>query len=453
MVDVLGNPIRVFLRYAVPAVFGMLAISSASIIDGFFIGNYVGLKALAAVNICIPVFPVTIGYGMMLAVGGSVMAGKYLGEKNTLAASAIFTRTLLVLILSAIFVSAIALLNLDALLMLLGADASLLPLSAQYMEMIFWFVPVAMTTILLIYFVRVSGYPGLAALAMLLASAINILLDFLFIAKYGWGLRGAAIATGISYLLPLFMLAWPIMTGRGPIGLGLQHGSWHDIKLAMFNGLSDFVNEASVGIKVLIFNWVMMLRMGVDGVGAYAIVAYIYHAGVVAFVGVADAIQPLASYLLGTREPDRIRVFMRIGFSSVLMLGAVIALCVVVFPYHIVAVFLDDPSGPLGQIVYDFLRFFSPVFLFSGTSICVVAYLTAMHRPIPSAILALLRSFLLPVVLITTLPPLLGNQGVFLALPIAEFFTVLVAVIIYHMNSPAVLIKGARRVHESYARP
>lgn len=87
-----GKPVGVFFRYALPTVVGMLAISSATIIDGLFVGNYVGAPALAAVNISMPLLNIAFGFAFMLAIGGSVMAGKFLGEKNDAAASAIFSR-------------------------------------------------------------------------------------------------------------------------------------------------------------------------------------------------------------------------------------------------------------------------------------------------------------------------------------------------------------------------
>ncbi|MDB1125862.1 MATE family efflux transporter [Vibrio algarum] len=201
-----GPIITTFLRYLLPSIVGMLAMSSASIVDGIFIGNFVGVPALAAVNLIIPILSVLFGVGLMLSIGGSVRAGKYLGEKNNTAASAIFSKTLIAVIFYAITIITMGLIFEPFLFQLLGAGEELSPLMSEYYRVIMPFLLAQLVTIVLYFFVRLDGFPSLAATALVIGSVLNVVLDYFFIAVFGWGLNGAAWATGLSQLLPMLTL-------------------------------------------------------------------------------------------------------------------------------------------------------------------------------------------------------------------------------------------------------
>ena len=438
-----GRPTRVFFGYALPTIVGMLAISSATIIDGLFVGNYVGSDALAAVNLSMPLLNIVFGFSFMLAIGGSVMAGKFLGEKNPEAASAIFSRVLLVQLGLGLFSLGVGLLFLDPLIFLLGADQGVEPLVADYLVILLWAMPVFVAGIAIEYFVRVDGRPVLAGTAFVVEAAVNITLDWLFIAKLGYGLTGAAWATAIAYTTAILLLVPHFFSSRTRLAWNLAVGHWKDVGRAAFNGASDFANEVSAGITALVFNWVMMRRFGVDGVAAFAVVNYILFAGVIFAFAIGDSLQPLVSHCFGARDAQRIKQFMRIGISSVLVTGLVAVAVLVTAPGMMIDLFLDENSAATEQIAGDFIAIFWPAFLFNGVTICLAAYATAMHKPIPSAVVAISRSLLLPGLFLLTLPLWLGANGVYLAIPAAEFVAFFLAIHIYRKYSPDRLVAQA----------
>ena len=138
---VTGRVVPVFFHYAIPSVIGMLAVTSAGIIDGIFIGHFVGAPALAAINISMPVFALLVAVVIMLAVGGSVMCGKFIGEGDYRRASAIFSRILYTALAAAVLISAACLLFLDMLVTLLGANAELHVMVRTYMRIILYAAP------------------------------------------------------------------------------------------------------------------------------------------------------------------------------------------------------------------------------------------------------------------------------------------------------------------------
>ncbi|NOR19215.1 MAG: MATE family efflux transporter, partial [Xanthomonadales bacterium] len=178
-----GNIIPVFFHYAIPSVIGMLAVSSAVIIDGVFVGNFIGATALAAINISMPAFALFASVVYMLAVGGSVMCGKFMGEGNHKAASIIFSKTVYAVVLITLLVSIFFLLFLDQLVSALGANEDLHELVTDYMRIIVFAAPLLVLGLTLDYFVRVDSRPVLASGVLIAFAMINISLDYLFIVQ------------------------------------------------------------------------------------------------------------------------------------------------------------------------------------------------------------------------------------------------------------------------------
>lgn len=434
---VTGPVVPVFVRYAVPSVLGMLAVTSAGIIDGFFIGNYVGATALAAVNIAQPAWAAFTGIVFMLAVGGSVVCGRFLGAGQQLAASAIFTRTLLASGCTGLLASALGLFFLDDLVRLLGANAELQPLVETYMRVILWFAPVFVTALTMDYFVRADGRPVLAASALVAFAGVNICLNAWFVGYLKLGIVGAAWASALAEIAIFVILISHWFSKRCTLRLTLDHGRWKDLLSAAWNGLSEFANELSVGFVVLLFNWVMISRQGVDGVAAYTIIGYLMLIGLEITYGISESLQPTISRNLGARRPERIRAFMLTGVTAAFIVGLIVSTLMLVFPQELVGLFLKSGEDATVDIALVFISFFWPAFLLNGTNITLASYFTALHRPVPSACIALARSLILPALGLLFLPRWLGDNGVYLAIPIAEAITLLLAIAMVIKIKPA----------------
>jgi putative MATE family efflux protein len=418
-----GKVLPVFFHYAVPSVIGMLAVTSAGIIDGIFIGNFVGSTALAAVNIAQPAWAVFAAIVFMLAVGGSVMCGKFLGERDEAAASAIFTKTLYVTTGLGLLVSIVCLLFLDQVVSLLGANEALHGLVTSYMRIILWFAPVLIAALTLDYFVRVDGRPILASVALVAFAVINILLNWLFIVKLGWGIQGAAWASAIAEGAIFFILVTHLFSPRCSLQLIKIKDGWSDVLKAAFNGFSEFANEISVGLMVLLFNWVMITRLGVAGVAAYTIISYLLMIGVEVSYGIGESLQPTVSKNLGAGQAERISHFLFVGVISAFSVGVLVSALFLLAPHFLISLFLGEGELETNSIALEFITYFWPAFLFIGMNITISSYFTALHKPLQSASIAVSRSFLLPVAGLLLLPKWLGDPGVYLSIPIAEAIT------------------------------
>lgn len=433
------KPYILFFKYVIPSILGLLAISSASIIDGYFVGNYVGAIGLASINISYPITTVLFGLALMFAVGSSVMVGKLMGENNTQDASNVFTKSIISVSLISIVVCLILYLSLGNILDILNVQDELREKTFLYLPILLVFLPLLMTAIVLDYFVRVDENPNLSFAALFLSSLINVGLDYLFIVKYDWGISGAAYATGISQAAIILILLPHFFSKKATLKLVKPTGSWLNIIQAVKNGVSEFVNESSAGITVLIFNYIMLQNFGATGVASYTIIGYFIMISVMVSFAIADALQPIISKNYGALHFHRIKSFLKLGFLTIIIIEALITLTVLIVPEALINIFLESSELETKRITIEFISYAWPAFIFLGLNILITSYLTSMQKPLYSVVIALLRSLILPVLFIITLPNIFGNVGIFMALAVSEFLTFIMASYIFINNRPTLI--------------
>jgi putative MATE family efflux protein len=434
--DVLtGNPLKVFLYYSIPSVLGFLAISSSGMVDAMFVGNYSGAASLAAINLVMPFFSLIFGVTVMLVTGSSVRCGKYIGENNLAAASAIFTRTLYIITFIAVLIMALGMVFPEYVVRLLGANAELTSEASIYLYYISLFTFAFSASFALAAFVKVDGSPILAAIGMIAASVLNVGLDVWLVAYLDMGVKGAALATGISQFICFIILASHFFSKKARLTHNLKTGSWNEIWKSCYNGLSEFTNEMSIGIVFLMFNWIMITSLGVSGVAAFTIINYTMWGCLMISYGISDAILPVISTNLGAGNNVRIRKFIGIATVAVLVIGILVFILLSSFPKQMIGLFLQPDEMKTIEIAMEFTGFVKWAFIFSGVNIVLSAYFTAMHKPLESVLIALSRSLILPVAGLISLPFLFDTAGVYITIPISETITfILAAVLLIKLN-------------------
>ena len=337
-----GPLVRTFLRYCIPWTLAMLLQSSAAIVDGFFVGRYVGAMPLAALNLVMPMFSLFFGVGIMLASGGAVRAGKYLGEKRPEAASAIFTKTMLFLLFIGAAASVGMLLFSGGLVDFLGADEELRGPAEAYLRGLLFFGPMIPCGLALSYFVRVNGKPALASAGLMLSALINIILDAVFISMLGMGVEGAAYATGIAYTVTTGLLYLHFFTPEARCRFTRTIGAWKEVGLACWNGVSELINEASIGLVILFINWILLARIGSYGVAAFTIINYAAWFGASVAYAISDSLSPLVSANFGARNFARARRFLGLALSMVFGIGLMLYGVFALYPEVLLKIFLPD---------------------------------------------------------------------------------------------------------------
>ena len=440
-----GKIVPTFFKYLIPSMLSLIAMTSASLVDGIFIGNYVGVTALGAVNLTIPVTALLFGFAMMLSVGGSVRAGKYLGEKDYSAASSIFSKTLISVVVYGVLAISLGLFFELELFAGLGANEELFPVMSEYYRVILPFLLAQFVVIVMYFFIRLDGFPNLVAVALTVGALVNILLDYLFIGVLGFGLRGAAYATGISQALPmLVMMAYFISPDR-TMEFSVRQGNWREVLQAAYNGISEFINEISGGIIVLIFNWMLLQRFGVVGVAAITVVNYLLMLGFMMFFSISDTIQVMVSQNFGARNALRMVAFLKTACISIFALSSIFIIIILSFSEPLISIFVNgEDSEEMVAMALDFVTYVWPVFLFSGTNMLISGYLTAIHLPFQSGMVALCRSLVFPTAFLIILYLLVSDYRFVAAIPLAEFAAFTIALVFFFQHLPEKAVRDIR---------
>lgn len=419
-----------FFRYGVPWTVGFLLMSSAGLVDAVFIGRYAGAAALGGVNVVVPLLSFYFALAIMLAVGGAVRAARYLGEGRRQAASAMFTRSMGLLLAVSLLLTAGMLLFSEQLVVFLGARDELVAPGLEYLRTLMPFGPVMAVAFGLSHFVRVDQRPVLASLGLTISAVVNVVLDYLFIARWGMGVHGAALASGLGMCctLAIFLIHFALPRAglrvvRGGIGVG-------ETLRALANGAAECINEFSIGVVMWLLNLIMVKHLGTDGVAAFSVVNYASWFGLTLAFGFSDSLSPLISANYGARRPDRVRRFLGVGLLTLTGIGLVMFAVFALEPDAIAALFLpDDPHA--AAMAVAFMDVYKWMFLCSGLNMGLICYFTGLHRTVQSSGLALLRSLVLPVICLEALPRLWGVTGIYAAIPTAEALTLAAALFLY----------------------
>ena len=435
------TPTQTYYHYFFLNLIGMITFSSAVMVDGYFLGNYSGAGALASVNLVMPVMSVFMGIGMMLSIGGSVRCGKFIGEKKFNLASESFTKTMIGNGVIGLFIAALSLFGIDFIIKSLGTPTDLVISTTQYLRIILFFVPISMLAFGITFFLKVDGNPKAASIALTTSAIVNIILDWLLVAKYGMGVQGAAIATGSSYIVSLSVSCCWIFSKNFKLKFIFPKSDWMELARTAYNGFSEFISEISGGIIIFIFNRVMAQRIGVNGIAAFTVVNYILFCSLMIAYTASDALQPLVSKSFGKQQPDIINSYLKVAILTVFVSGILTVMTLWLFPELVVGIFLKQSGADVITISISFIALFWPAFIFNGPNIIFSAYFTAMHQPLHSMIISISRGLFLPVLLIFSLPLLWETKGIYIAVPIAEFLTFLIAIFFFLKNRPNKLVQ------------
>ncbi len=432
------NILTLFIRYSLYSVMGLLAISTTVIIDGFFVGNYVGDIGIAAINITYPLVALLFAFSFMFTSSSSAVCGEAIGQGNIEKASNIFSRSITLFSILSIILCIVTYIASTWILSLMETSDNLKVMAIEYLGIILLFYPILMCGLMLESFVRIDNHPGLAFLSLVLTSITNILLDYVFVVILKQGILGAAFATGISYVVYFIVLITYFFRKSTKLKFKITLDNYSVVFKDSLNGISEFLNESSAGIVTFIFNIVMLNYFGDSGVSAFAIVSYMLTISLMINAGISIGVQPLISTNYGANKKDRIIKLLWCAIISSTIIGILLAIFTLFNRDFLISIFLTE-NNLTYDITYEFLLYFWPVSIFNGINITVTAYFTALQKPKESGLISILRSLILPIVLISTLPFFIGEKGIFISTTLAEILTVTITLMLLFYSNKKIL--------------
>lgn len=414
-----------FLKFTIPTICMMVLFSLYTIVDGIFVARYVGERALAATNIVYPMLNVVLGVAIMFATGGCAFVAKTMGEGKLEAARKRFTFIVIAAALLGSFIAAVFVIFLEPIIYFLGATAALYAYSSDYAAIMSIFAPVIILKIVFDYFFVAAGRPKLGLYNAILGGVSNILLDYLFIAVWGWGIQGAAWATVIGYSLPCAVGLVYFAFSKHALHFVRPEIEWKTLTVTCGNGYSEMVTELSLAVTTFLFNFMMLKYLGEDGVAAITIILYAEFLLTAVYLGFSSGAAPIVSYNFGARDRERLKRLMRYGYCSIMASSVVSFLLAQIFAVPLVSLFVD-PGTAVYEITLFGFRLFAVSFLLSGFNIFSSGMFTAFSNGRTSAILSFCRNFAFILLFMAVLPAAFGANGIWLVVAAADVAALLV---------------------------
>jgi Na+-driven multidrug efflux pump len=416
-----------FVRYAVPSVAGMIVSSLYTVVDGIFVGRGVGDLALGGVNIVFPFIMLVIAVTMLIAIGGANLLSFRRGRNEHVEANNIFNQAVGMLAVASLALFLAAFFFSRELSVILGADEDLLPFSQAYLRTMAPFVAVQTMGLGLSIFLRNDNSPNLAMIGTISGAVANIYLDYLFIMEWGWGIEGAAIATGIGLALELCIYLSHFIRRKGELRFRLPVYSLRDVKKLFYNGAPSFLMEFCQSAVAISFNPVIIGHIGPLGVAAYGIVTYICPSFNMILIGITQGAQPIISLNHGRGNVHNVRAVYRLGTWSGLLPGlAFIGVCFV-FTDSLVGLFIGG-EGDFVALAGEMLRYFCIGYIPVGLTLMNILFFQTTEQEARSTVVAILRCVGFVQVFLLFLPAWFGVHGIYLSFLCGEVGNWLVSI-------------------------
>lgn len=421
---------KIILKYGIPSICTMWIYSLYTIVDGIFIGKYLGAKEIAAVNIVMPYVNISFALGIMIAVGGGTIIAIRLGEGDSKEANRIYSLSAQFFLVLGGILSFLGIFFSRQMVKILGANEVVIGSAQTYLFIISFFTIFYLLAYGFEVFIRIDGNPAYSMICNLTGAVVNIVLDYIFIVHFHWGIGGAALATGMAQLGTAFSLGWYLVFRAKKLKFKFTKFDFKAIGALCFNGSSEFLTEIATGIVIMAFNINIMRMIGEKGVSAFGIIGYISTLVTMTMIGFSQGLQPVISYNFGAEKYERIKEILKIGVATVTGLGILFYLTINFFSHDIIGMFVKNDEN-LFIITKEAVRLYSFTYVLMGINIIISAYFTAIEDALTSALLSILRGVIFINILLYILPLVLDSKGIWLSAPANEVITLVFSVMIF----------------------
>lgn len=408
------SPTRLFFRCALPSMVSMAVTSLYTVVDGIFVGRYVGADALAAVNLVMPLLLISFALIDLVAVGSSVQIAIRLGEQKSEEASRIFSFCSKLILLLSLLIGAAGFFLAGPAVALMGAERQVTAMAVDYLRVYALLAPFIMLFFALDNYLRICGRVRYSMGINVFTSLVNIVLDALFLIVFRWGVAGAALASCIGMALGTVLGLLPFLRKKLPLRFVRGRVPLHQLAALLANGSSEFFSSIAGSVLMVILNSVLLHLAGTPAVSAFSIVMYVDSIVGALLFGMADSMQPAISYNYGAGSRTRMFALEK----RVLTAAAAISLAVLVWMQlggeQVIPLFLKEEDSALLDMTLRAMELFSLSYLLGWVSTCLSSFFTALNRPGLSLILAFSRTLIFPLLSLLVLPGALGLDGVWL---------------------------------------
>ena len=404
------------LRFTLPSIVMMVFTSIYSVVDGFFISNFAGKTAFAALNLIWPFLMILGGMGFMIGTGGTALVSRYLGAGQKERARRYFSMLVEFTALLGLILTAIGLIFMEPIARFLGATEEMIPDCVLYGRIVIAFNVAFMFQNVFQSFLIAAEKPRLGLAATVSAGVTNMVLDALLVGVFRWGLAGAALATGLSQTVGAVipMVFFLNRENGSALHFSFTPMEAHPLLQACGNGASELMSNISGSIAAMVYNFQLLKFLGEDGVSAYGVIMYVGFIFVAIFVGYSIGSAPIISFHFGAENREELKNMFRKSYLLMAVWGIAMALAAYLLAGPLAKLFVGY-DRQLCELTVHAMRLHCLAFLFTGANIFTSSLFTALNDGTVSAAVSFARSMVLQIATVLLLPGLMGPDGLWLA--------------------------------------
>ena len=429
---------KLLIKQAVPASIGILVMSLNILVDSIFVGNWIGSIAIAAINVVLPVSFFIGALGMSVGIGGSSIISRALGANNHEKALKTFGNQIALTLAITIAMAVLGLVYVDSIIPAFGGKGRIFEPAKIYYTIVLYGVPFLALCMMGNTVIRAEGKPKFAMIAMIIPSVGNLIMDYIFIYIFDWGMAGAAWATTIGYVLCFGYILYFFISKNSELKINLSHLRFDlsILKEISSLGFVTMARQATTSIVYLLMNNILFGLGGEAMVAVYAIIGRMLMFALFPVFGVTQGFLPIAGYNYGAEKYQRVRESINTAIKYAAIIATSVFIGLMIFPAEIASLFLSSKEGisanelAINTYVLEHTPFAMRL-VFAATPIIALqligaAYFQAIGKAIPALLLTLTRQgfFFIPLILI--LPMYFNEIGVWMAFPIADVLATIV---------------------------
>ncbi|GAA80460.1 MATE family efflux transporter [Pseudoalteromonas sp. BSi20495] len=430
-----------FWRFAIPSIVAMLVSGLYQIIDGFFVGHYVGANGLAGINMAIPLLGLIMGFGLLVGMGGGSVLSKYRGENNLVATQATLITALFLIILIGLLATVVFIVFGPSLLNIQGASGVTLEKSWGYVQIMSFGALISVGASAMPMLVRNDDSPNFATVFIIVGALTNTVLDYVFLGHLDMGLKGAAIATLIAQLATCILCLRYFMSSKAKTKLSFkQLDKLIAIRIVQL-GSSNLIMFIYFSFVMTFHNMQFMAYGGNTQLAAFAIVGYLASCYYFFAEGLVSGLQPPVSYYLGAKQYKRISETVILAFSVTVGSGIALVILFNAFPEVFISIFTTGNDG-LFEASKNGIRLHLMALFLDGFLFMASIYFVAVGKS-GQALFVSVGNMLIQFPFLFILPKYLGIDGVWLAVPLSNIAFALIVLPMLLSN-----LKGFMYMHK-----
>ena len=410
------------IKFSVPAITGTVITSLYNIVDRIFLGHYVGESGIAATTISMPMMMIIMAIGMLIGFGTNSQISIRLGEKNYDEAEKLLGQGLFLFFATSIGLSVVSLWLLDPLLAFFGATPEILPFAKTYLSIVLLGILPHQLSFGANSFIRGEGNPRTAMATMLIGGILNVFLDYVFIARMGWGMAGAAWATVIGYSVSAIWVIHYFAGGRSLVKFKFSNFTmrFDSVKQVMMMGSPHFIMNMISSVQMSLFNNQLARYGNNTSISIMGVIMSFNLIWLMPVIGLSQGLQPIVGYNHGARRPDRVKKALLLAVSAASLVCLGFYFLIEMFPEKVFVLFTSEAGSEFVLAGAVAIRRFMLCLPVVGYIIIAGNYFQFTGRPKISLILTVVRQvvFLIPALLI--LPGFWGLNGVWYAMPASD---------------------------------